>query len=79
MALYDFDIHAITNFPDQIPNPDCHVSKEYRLAILGYPYKMKFYIIDTMGGFAIFFHNIASLLKSSPKGEGFSPIPRGGH
>jgi hypothetical protein len=59
VALYDFDIHAIANFPDQIPNPNFHVSKQYRLAI--------------------FFPNIESLLKSSPKGEGFSRICRWGH
>ena len=48
VALYYFDIHAVTNFPYQIPYSDCHVSNEYRLAILRYPYKMKLYIIYTM-------------------------------
>ena len=74
-----FHIHAIANFTYQIPHTDCHVSKEYRFAILGYPYEMKFYIIDTMGGFATIFHNIASLLWSSLKGEGLSPILRRGN
>jgi len=35
-------------------------------------------VIDTVGSLAVVLHNTASLLKSSPKGEGFSPIPRRG-
>src|SRR5208337_4350654 len=35
-------------------------------------------VIDTVRSLAVVLHNPASLLKSSPKGEGFSPIPRGG-
>jgi len=35
-------------------------------------------VIDTVRSLAVVLHDTASLLKSSPKGEGFSPIPRRG-
>jgi hypothetical protein len=34
-------------------------------------------VVNGMARFPIIFHT-ASILKSSPKGEGFSPIPRRG-
>ena len=70
------DVHALTDFADQIPQAGCHVSKENRLAVFGDPHKMVLDVIYSMRGLAIFLHNSASLLKSSPEGEGFSPIPR---
>ena len=33
------------------------------------------HVINTMGRFSVMLHNTASILKSSTKGEGFSPIP----
>ena len=53
--------------------------EERWLAVFGDPYHVEFDVIDSMRGLTVVFHNTASLLKSSPKGEGFSPIPRGGH
>jgi hypothetical protein len=38
-----------------------------------------FQIVNGMRSLAVVFHGTASLLKSSPEGEGFSPIPRRGH
>jgi len=79
VAFYNLDVHALADLPDQFPNPYRHVSKENRLAVFRDPNKMILGVIYRMRGFAIFLHNTASLLKSSPEGEGFSPIPRRGH
>ena len=78
MPLYDLNIHCQTNLSGQFTKPLGNYTGEHRLAIFRNPYQMILDVIDRMGGFAIILHNIASLLKSSPKGEGFSPIPRWG-
>jgi hypothetical protein len=41
------------------------------------PDQMYFQVVDAMRRLAVVFH-AESLLKFSPEGEGFSPIPRGG-
>jgi hypothetical protein len=66
----NLNVHTFTNFSDKLPYTGCHVSKEYRLAVFGDPYKMIFDVVYGMRGLAVFFHNSSSLLKSSPEGEG---------
>ncbi len=79
VATDSIDVHAFTNFANQIPQAGCNVSKENRLAVFGDPNEILFDVIYSMLGLAIFLHNSASLLKYSPEGEGFSPIPQWGH
>jgi len=79
MPLDDLNIHRFADLSDQFPQPSSHSSDEHRLAIFRDPYQMVLDVINRMRGLAIILHNFASLLKSSPKGEGFSPIPRRGH
>jgi len=78
VAFNDLDIHGLADFSNQFPETKGHVSKEDRLAVLGDPYQMVLQIVNRMRGLAVVFHSTASLLKSSPEGEGFSPIPRRG-
>jgi len=78
MTLDDLDVHSLTDLSDQIPKPNCHLTVKNRLAVFGDPNHMVLDVIDTVGSLAVVLHNTASLLKSSPKGEGFSPIPRRG-
>jgi len=74
----DLNIHRLANLPDQLPQADGYFSMQNWLAVFGDPYHMKFDVIDSVRSLAVVLHNTASLLKSSPKGEGFSPIPRWG-
>ncbi len=78
MTLDDVDIHGLGDLPDQIPNTDCHLSMKDRLAVFRDPHDVELDVVDGVRCFAVMLHDTASLLKSSPKGEGFSPIPRRG-
>ena len=78
MALDDLDVHGLANLPDQISQPDRHITAKNRLAVFGNPNHVELDVIDTVRSLAVVLHDTASLLKSSPKGEGFSPIPRRG-
>ena len=62
----------------KLSNPECHLAMQYRLAVFRDPDDVVLDVIDSVRGLAVILHDTASLLKSSPKGEGFSPIPRGG-
>ena len=79
VTLENLDIHTFADLSDQIPQPLRCIANQNRLAIFRDPYQMVLDVIDRVGGLAIILHNIASLLKFSPEGEGFSPIPQGGH
>jgi hypothetical protein len=79
VALDNLNIHGLADLPDQVSHPNRYLSGEHWLAVFGDPYHVKFDVINSVRGLAVVLHNTASLLKSSPKGEGFSPIPRGGH
>jgi len=59
-----------------MPYPFCYFTTKNWLAVFGYPHYVIFYVIDGMAAFSVML-NTASILKSSPQGEGFSPIPRG--
>ena len=78
MTLDNVNIHGLTGLPEQIPKANCYLAVKHRLAVFGDPYHVKLEVIDGMRCLAVMFHDTASLLKSSPKGEGFSPIPRRG-
>ena len=53
-------------------------ASQKRFAMFRNPYKMILQIVRCMAGFAIMLH-ARNILESSPKGEGFFPIPRRGH
>ena len=76
MTLQYLNIPCLTNLSDQIPQSLSYFSMQYWLAVFSYPYYVILNIVYGVAGFAIIFHT-ANILKSSPKGEGFSPIPRG--
>jgi hypothetical protein len=77
MSLDNFCILGLTNFSDQISCSFSNFSTQNWLAVFGNPNNMVLQIINGMARFSIILHT-ASILKSSPKGEGFSPIPRVG-
>ena len=77
MPLNDFYILTLTNFPDQLPGPCSNLTGQNRLAVFGDPYDVVFQIVNGMARLPIILHT-ASILKSSPEGEGFSLIPRMG-
>ena len=77
MPFDDLQIVTLAYLPDETSQPNRYVSTQYRLAIFCDPYDVVLDVINGMARFPIIFHT-ASILKSSPKGEGFSPIPRRG-
>jgi hypothetical protein len=77
MALDDFNILRPANLTGQFPNPLGYVSAQNRLAVFRDPNNVIFDIINGMARLPIVLHT-ASILKSSPEGEGFSPNPRRG-
>jgi len=79
VALDDLNIHGLADLPDKVSYPNRYLSGKHWLAVFRDPHHVEFYVINSVRGLAVVFDNTASLLKSSPKGEGFSPIPRRGH
>jgi hypothetical protein len=77
MTPDNLNIFRFADFPYQFTNPLANFTTQDRLAVFRYPNNVKFQIINGMAGFTIMLHT-ASILKSSPEGEGFSPIPRKG-
>jgi hypothetical protein len=73
----NFLILGPANFPDQLSAPITCRPTQDRLAVFRDPYDMIFDIIHCMTGFAVVLQT-ASILKSSPEGECFSPNPRKG-
>ena len=78
MALGDFHVPTTTYLPYEFAGTLGYFTRQYPFAILRNPYQMIFDIVSCMTGLAIMLH-AKNILKSSPKGEGFSPIPRRGH
>jgi len=76
MPLQNLHIVSFTYLTDQVSDSLRNLPSQNRLAVLRHPHKVILQIIDGMAGLPIVFHT-ASILKSSPKGEGFSPNPRG--
>ena len=72
----DIDLVALAYLSYQIPEPLRYLSVEHLLAVLRAPYQMVLDVIDRVRSFTVILHTVM-LLKSSPKGEGFSP--RGRH
>ena len=77
-AFDDFDVHRFADLPDKVPQADRYFTVKNWLAVFRDPHHMKFDVINSVRSLTVLVHNTASLLKSSPKGEGFSPIPRRG-
>ena len=73
----DFDILTLTNFPDQLSGSRSNITAQNWLAVFGDPYDVVLQIVNGMARFPVILVT-ASILKSSPEGEGFSPIPRMG-
>ncbi len=71
-------MHGLANLPDQLPKQCRHISMKHGLAVFCDPCQTQLDVLNSVRCLAIVLHNTAGLLKSSPKGEGFSPIPRGG-
>jgi len=77
MALENLYIFGLANLSHQLPHPYSNLSCQNRLAVFGDPNQVKLQIVNAMARSTIMLHT-ASLLKSSPEGEGFSPNPRRG-
>ena len=77
MAFDDLHVIRPTYLTDKLPHPLCNIGPKDRLAVFGDPNDMVFNVVYGMTRFPVILHT-ASILKSSPEGEGFSPIPRGG-
>jgi len=77
ITFYDFHIMRPANFSGQLSYPVSDVSSQNLLAVLSDPYNVIFYVVNGVARFPVVLHT-ASILKSSPEGEGFSPNPRWG-
>jgi hypothetical protein len=75
MSLENLHVVRLTYLPDQLSNSLGNLPPQNRLAVFRDPYKVILQIINGMARFTVVLHT-ASILKSSPKGEGFSPNPR---
>ena len=75
-AFDDIDLVALAYLSYEIPQPLRYLSVENLLTILRAPYQVVLDVIDGVRSFPVILHTLM-LLKSSPKGEGFSP--RGRH
>ena len=79
MPLEDFDIVRAADFADQIAHLDRDVASKDRLAILRAEHEVVVQLIHgitrygRLGDTFPCEQRIASLLKASPKGEGFHP------
>ena len=69
---------GLAEFTEQVSHTLRYLASHHWLSVFRYPYQVIFDIIYTVARPTIGFHT-ESILKSSPKGEGFSPIPRLGH
>jgi hypothetical protein len=79
MPFEYLDIHTRTYLSNELSQAYSGVLVEHRLAVLRYPYNVVLDVKYTMRRLSVILHGTASLIKSSSKGEGFSPIPRVGH
>ena len=77
MALYDLHFIRPTYLTDQLPHSLCNIGPQDLLAVFGDPNNVVFNVVYGMTRFPVILHT-ASILKSSPEGEGFSPNPRWG-
>ena len=75
-TFYDLYILGLAYFSYKISQSFSHLSIQHLLSVLGNPNQVVLEVIYGMGSGSIILH-IPILLKSSPKGEGFSP--RGRH
>jgi len=78
MTFENLHILSTTYLPYQLSDALGRLATQNGFAIFCNLHEMIFQIVGCMAGLAIMFH-AKNILKSSPKGEGFSPIPRMGH
>jgi hypothetical protein len=78
MPFQNLHILGTTYLPYQFSGTLGRFTAQNTFAIFRNPHEMIFQIVGGMAGLAIMLH-AQNILKSSPKGEGFSPIPRRGH
>jgi len=78
MALDDFKILRLENLTSQFPNPLGYVSAQNRIAVFRDQNKVIYDIVNRVARLPVVLHT-ATILKSSPESEGFSPNPRGGN
>ena len=77
-ALEDLHIIPLAYLSGKISESLRHLPIQNLFPVLGDPYEVVLEVIDRMRSFTVVLHS-SLLLKSSPKGEGFSPSPRGRH
>ena len=73
MSLYDLHIVCFAYLSQEIPRSQRNVSPKDWLAVFRDPDQVVLDIVHGMARFPIVLHT-ASILKSSPEGEGFNPI-----
>ena len=84
VARENVNLVGLANLSDQSAAALGDFTDQDGFAVFGTPYHMYLQVVDRVRGLSIVLHAskiaLARLkLKSSPKGEGFSPIPRLGH
>jgi hypothetical protein len=72
----DFHVFGLADLPDKFAQTFCHLSIEDFLPVFGNPHQVVLEVIHRVRSCPVMLHPLM-LLKSSPKGEGFTP--RGGH
>ena len=77
LAPDDFNIVRPKNLTGRSPNTLGNVNFQNRLAVFRDPDTVISYVVNGVARLPVALH-AASILKSSPEGEGFSPNPRGG-
>ena len=77
MAFDDLHVIRPKYLTDQLPHSPHIIGPQYWLAVSGDQNSVLFNVVYGMTRFPVILHT-ASILKSSPEGEGFSPNPRGG-
>jgi hypothetical protein len=75
-TLDDVDFVLLAYLPYELPEPLRHLPVKHFLSVFRAPYHVVLDVIDHMRSFPVILH-LHMLLKSSAKGEGFTP--RGGH
>jgi hypothetical protein len=75
-TLDDFHVLGLAQLSYKVPEPLRYLSVEHLLTVFRDPYHIVLEVIDCVRSLTVILHTVM-LLKSSPKGEGFSP--RGRH
>jgi len=68
----NLDVFGLAYLPDKIPDTFCHLSVKDFLPVFGDPHQVVLEVIHRMRSSPVMLH-LPMLLKSSSKGEGFTP------